>query len=682
MESRHLAVMMTDIQGFTKATSGMGREDVDALLARHEDLLVPVFEENDGTIVKGLGDAFLVTFESPMKAVRAGMRVQEVLARHNAEAAERERLRVRVAINAGEVNLRGGDVFGEAVNITARVEGVCVAEQVTLTEAVHLLLTKGEFETEYLQEVELKGIPFPVKLYRVMPEWLDAGQRGIERARSAGPTDAGAGAAGQGWGRWALALLVAAGVGFALAPRSTPADAVRQALGEGALERAWQALESARSRSPSPELAAFARDEFLPAALDAAGQDPAARFAARQRFARAYPGVEGLTDPASLDRARVEAAGGLRQAGQFEAAADLLRGAGHPLAAHAATLTAWAQEDLRRLWDEALARAKADGVALSQRLDDPQLARRAADLEALAPDDPFLGFVESLRALLARASTPSSGRSLSSIDGQVRRLGRALAADATLRERQEARPAFEAILRWWKPDEREWEWADPILVHRAGSWLTHDLEQWVNRGPTEGMDEAALIDLVSLRRNAARILAKKGSPVTPEPSTRFRVVAALLATPRDRFGHTERQEELAGLELILAGLEPARRGPLEPILRGLLEPILADAEESVSNRAQATAMAGRMGWDDLVQPDRELFRDLYFKLVSQGGRWNFKFRPYDAGFLEERLAKVSGMTDAGYRGQVAALLDQAREKLAAELPQVLPALDAARQALD
>jgi len=88
MESRHLAVMMTDIQGFTKATSGMGRDEVDALLARHEELLLPVIEAHDGTVVKGLGDAFLVTFESPNQAVRAGIRIQEVLAEHNAAASD------------------------------------------------------------------------------------------------------------------------------------------------------------------------------------------------------------------------------------------------------------------------------------------------------------------------------------------------------------------------------------------------------------------------------------------------------------------------------------------------------------------------------------------------------------------------------------------------------------------
>ncbi|MDD5302739.1 MAG: RDD family protein, partial [Elusimicrobia bacterium] len=123
-----------------------------------------------GHLVKTIGDAFLMTFESPTNAVLAGVAVQEALAKLNEGRAAGDRLEIRIAINAGEVNLMENDVFGEAVNITARIEGIAEAGQVYFTEAVYLAMNKAEVPSSEIGLMQLKGIPEKIRVYKVRRE--------------------------------------------------------------------------------------------------------------------------------------------------------------------------------------------------------------------------------------------------------------------------------------------------------------------------------------------------------------------------------------------------------------------------------------------------------------------------------------------------------------------------------
>jgi class 3 adenylate cyclase len=167
VKTRNLAIVFTDIKGFTGRTSKQTLEQNERLLGAHNALLAPIFRGLSGRIVKTIGDAFMVTFESPTQAVLAGLAVQDALWKYNQSAAEEAQLEVRVAINVGEVRLEGNDVFGEPVNIAARVEGVAEAQEVTFTEAVYLAMNRAGLDFEDLGPFELKGIPEKVRLFRV-----------------------------------------------------------------------------------------------------------------------------------------------------------------------------------------------------------------------------------------------------------------------------------------------------------------------------------------------------------------------------------------------------------------------------------------------------------------------------------------------------------------------------------
>ncbi len=167
MKTANLAIVFTDIKGFTERTSRQTLQENQRLLERHEKLLVPLFHAFGGRIIKSIGDSFMATFESPTQAVLCGAAIQDRLWIHNRSVPEAERLDVRVAINVGEVRVENKDVFGEPVNIAARVEGIADAGEVFFTEAVYLAMNKAEVPSEEVGSFELKGIPGKVTVYRV-----------------------------------------------------------------------------------------------------------------------------------------------------------------------------------------------------------------------------------------------------------------------------------------------------------------------------------------------------------------------------------------------------------------------------------------------------------------------------------------------------------------------------------
>ncbi len=167
MKTANLAIVFTDIKGFTERTSRQTHEENQRLLQVHDALLAPLFKAFGGRILKSIGDAFLVTFESPTQAVLSGIAIQDRLWQYNTTAPEHEQLNVRVAINVGEVRVESNDVFGEPVNIAARVEGIAEAGEVYFTEAVYLAMNKAEVPSQEVGAFELKGIPGKIRVFRV-----------------------------------------------------------------------------------------------------------------------------------------------------------------------------------------------------------------------------------------------------------------------------------------------------------------------------------------------------------------------------------------------------------------------------------------------------------------------------------------------------------------------------------
>jgi len=163
--------MFTDMKGFTTLSSTQSRAQLQHLLDLQDSLMRPVFKLFGGRVVKTIGDAFMVVFESPTNAVLCGMKIQENILNHNAIAPSSDQFEVRIAVNAGEVSINAdGDVFGEAVNIASRIESISEPNEVYFTESVYLSMNKNEIPTADVGERHLKGIPQAVKVYKVLQE--------------------------------------------------------------------------------------------------------------------------------------------------------------------------------------------------------------------------------------------------------------------------------------------------------------------------------------------------------------------------------------------------------------------------------------------------------------------------------------------------------------------------------
>lgn len=167
MKTENLAIAFVDIVGFTPRTSAQSREENERMLERFGAVVRPVVSALGGRIVKSIGDAFLLTFRSPTDALHCGMALHDRLAESNSRVSEADRFEIRVAVNVGEVRVEGSDVFGEAVNIASRIEGEAGPGEVWFSEAVYLVMTKSEVPYQEVGTRTLKGIPDPVKLYRV-----------------------------------------------------------------------------------------------------------------------------------------------------------------------------------------------------------------------------------------------------------------------------------------------------------------------------------------------------------------------------------------------------------------------------------------------------------------------------------------------------------------------------------
>ncbi len=170
MKTRNLTILLTDIQGFTDKTAHQSRTQMMDMLKKHESIVLPVVEEYKGRLIKTIGDAFLVTFLSPTDAVLCGVAIQDRLFEYNQSKSPEDRIDVRIAINSGEVSVTDNDIFGDAVNITSRLESIAEAGQVFFTESVYLAMNKREVPSSEVGYRTFKGIPEQIKVYKVLRE--------------------------------------------------------------------------------------------------------------------------------------------------------------------------------------------------------------------------------------------------------------------------------------------------------------------------------------------------------------------------------------------------------------------------------------------------------------------------------------------------------------------------------
>jgi adenylate cyclase len=137
VERRLSAILAADIAGFSRLVGLDEEGTVAQLKALRSALLDPKIDEHRGRIVKTTGDGFLAQFASVVDAVRCAVEVQRRMLEKNAETPEEKRLEFRMGINVGDVIMDGGDIYGDGVNVAARLEGLAAPGGLCVSLAVH-----------------------------------------------------------------------------------------------------------------------------------------------------------------------------------------------------------------------------------------------------------------------------------------------------------------------------------------------------------------------------------------------------------------------------------------------------------------------------------------------------------------------------------------------------------------
>jgi adenylate cyclase len=166
VERRLAAVLAADVAGYSRLMSADEVGTHAALKSHRRELVDPAISEHNGRIVKTTGDGMLVEFASAVDAVNCAMAVQGEMRQRNAGAALE--ITFRIGINIGDIIIDGGDIFGDGVNIAARLENECEPGSVFLSgSAFEQVRGKTEFAFDDLGERPLKNIDRPVRLYAV-----------------------------------------------------------------------------------------------------------------------------------------------------------------------------------------------------------------------------------------------------------------------------------------------------------------------------------------------------------------------------------------------------------------------------------------------------------------------------------------------------------------------------------
>src|SRR5215468_6251578 len=181
---RLAAILAADVAGYSRLMGADEEGTLERLKALRRELVDPKIAEHRGRIVKTTGDGLLVEFASVVDAVRCAVEVQQAMPERNIGVAADGRIELRIGINLGDVIVEGDDLYGDGVNIAARIEALADAGGVLVSNTVHdHVRDRLPFAFDDLGEQQVKNIVRPVRVFRVR----DAGADYKHASASAAP---------------------------------------------------------------------------------------------------------------------------------------------------------------------------------------------------------------------------------------------------------------------------------------------------------------------------------------------------------------------------------------------------------------------------------------------------------------------------------------------------------------
>jgi adenylate cyclase len=170
------AILSADVKGYSRLM-GADEEGTLRTLTAHREVMARLIQQHQGRVVNAPGDALLAESESVVDAVKSAVEIQRELAKRNAELPPDRRMEYRIGINLGDVMVDGESIYGDGVNIAARLESLADAGGVCISGSAYDFVGKKlPLGYEYLGEHTVKNIEKPVRVYRVLMEPEAAGK--------------------------------------------------------------------------------------------------------------------------------------------------------------------------------------------------------------------------------------------------------------------------------------------------------------------------------------------------------------------------------------------------------------------------------------------------------------------------------------------------------------------------
>jgi adenylate cyclase len=170
LERRLAAILAADVVGYSRLMSQDEAGTLERLKSLRRQLVQPRITAHKGRIVKLMGDGLLAEFPSVVEAVQCAVDVQRGMTARESEIADEQRIRLRIGVNLGDIIVEGSDIYGDGVNVAARLEGLAEPGGICISGKVcEEVRSKLSTAFEDLGEQEVKNIPQPVRVYR----WTD-----------------------------------------------------------------------------------------------------------------------------------------------------------------------------------------------------------------------------------------------------------------------------------------------------------------------------------------------------------------------------------------------------------------------------------------------------------------------------------------------------------------------------
>ncbi len=167
--SRQVTLMFTDMVGSTRYFETYG--DVDGMVYVHKchDLLIPSVEAHSGTVCKTIGDAVMAFYPNPSDAVKAAIEMQQKLDDYNVDILDKDQqIHIRIGLNYGPGMVKDRDVFGDVVNVAARIEALAKSEQIYLSESLAKEVADLKLPLKVIPDVAVKGKEQKLVIHEVM----------------------------------------------------------------------------------------------------------------------------------------------------------------------------------------------------------------------------------------------------------------------------------------------------------------------------------------------------------------------------------------------------------------------------------------------------------------------------------------------------------------------------------